>query len=160
MAAPNVKRVLFVDDNPQILSAMSEILRRARYEVSGANDADEALLAFSEKQEGFDVVILNYIMPGKNGLAVARTMKSLRPDVPIILFTGAIWGDIREKAEREGIADEHLPKPATADELFTVLKKVCEKTDTHDGFCVLYCRCRSRQVSSVSNHIPWIPGAV
>ena len=38
-------------------------------------------------------------------------------------------GDIREKAEREGIADEYLPKPATADELFTVLKKVCEKTD-------------------------------
>ena len=54
MAAPNVKRVLFVDDNPQILTAMSEILRRARYEVSGANDADEALVLFREKQEGFD----------------------------------------------------------------------------------------------------------
>lgn len=82
-----MKTLLCVDDNQVALSGWSLYLQMRGYTVLSAANADEGLQLFATQP--ISAVILDYAMPEQNGKAVAALMKRVKPDVPILLFTGA-----------------------------------------------------------------------
>jgi len=97
------RHVLFLDDNETLVSAMVRSLSRRGYRVSGYSSPEEALQAVREKPRSYDVVVSDYIMPGCSGLDVAREVAAVRPDLPVIIFSGHIDEDLRRRARELGV---------------------------------------------------------
>jgi CheY-like chemotaxis protein len=79
--------ILSVDDEPAILVTRHKILENAGYEVLSAEDGEQALHLFASQP--VDLVLLDYVMPGLDGGAVAEQMKRYRKNVPIVLVTAS-----------------------------------------------------------------------
>lgn len=102
------QRVLLIDDQPDVRESVSDMLKALGHNVSVAADGRTALQLV---QNGtFDVVLTDLRMPGMDGLDLAKRLRALRPDVPVVLLTG--WGTFFENSEPEAIAVV-LPKPPT-----------------------------------------------
>lgn len=78
--------LLYVDDNPARLEVVKGRLSQLGYHVLTAANGMDALKLFTENH--VDLAIVDYYMPGMNGDLVAMEMKSLRPAVPVIIFSG------------------------------------------------------------------------
>jgi CheY-like chemotaxis protein len=81
--------ILSVDDEPLILYTRQKILECAGYDVLSAADGEQALHVFSGYSGCIDLVLLDYMMPGRHGGEVAREMKGIRARVPIILVSAS-----------------------------------------------------------------------
>jgi len=82
------KTVLFVDDEPAILSMRRLVFEGLGYSVLTAISGEEALEALHLHQ--VDAVVLDYLMPGMDGEETARRIRKLRADIPIILSSGCL----------------------------------------------------------------------
>jgi CheY-like chemotaxis protein len=82
-----VSCILCIDDEHPDLELRKALLESAGYRVLAASSGREGIQLFRESKEALDAVVLDYWMAGMNGLAVAREMKRLRPQVPIIMLT-------------------------------------------------------------------------
>src|SRR6266850_2017291 len=80
------KNVLVVDDEPIIRQTLKMILRFDGHHAEAAANVDEAMAAMESRK--FDIVFLDYLMPGATGDKVARVMKTKAPEQPIIFVTG------------------------------------------------------------------------
>jgi len=102
-----VSRILVVDDDVTIREGVRDALAREGHEVVTASDGEEALELFAES--AFDLVVTDFAMPRKDGLAVLR---SLRPksSVPVLFLT--VRGEEREKVRvLDAGADDYIVKP-------------------------------------------------
>ncbi|MGB7344183.1 MAG: response regulator [Pirellulaceae bacterium] len=79
------KRILVVDDHPDICASMKDILDDAGFDVNVALDPQEALRQVAE--QSFDLVLLDYQMPGMNGAALFKKIRQIRPDMQAIMIT-------------------------------------------------------------------------
>lgn len=77
--------ILLVDDEDDVLATQRRVLMRLGYRVSAFSDPVTALAAFAKEPERFDIVLTDLVMPGMNGETLAREVRRLRPDCPIIL---------------------------------------------------------------------------
>ena len=85
---PSGERILLVEDE-QLLARMWEgILGYLGYEVSIRSCGQDALETFENSPEAFDLVITDQVMPGLSGTELVGSLRTLRPDIPIILMTG------------------------------------------------------------------------
>ena len=107
------ERVLIVDDEPDIVDTLTLGLERLGYETVGVTDPLEALMAFREAPQAFDVVVTDQVMPGMRGVDLARQMKLIRPDIRIVLCTG-YSDNIDEAIARQAGVDAFHHKPADA----------------------------------------------
>ena len=80
--------MLCIDDHPNALAGWSLYLHQAGYGVLTATDPNEGLELFATRP--VDAVLLDYTMPGMDGPEVARSMKRMKPAVPILLFSGHV----------------------------------------------------------------------
>jgi len=80
--------ILVVDDDPAVLKLMSAMLSLMRYRVVVHGEAEDAVDAFREKPEAFDLVITDITMPRLTGNDVARAVKEARPDIPVLACSG------------------------------------------------------------------------
>jgi CheY-like chemotaxis protein len=80
--------VLCVDDTEEILGFYQDLLGNYGYVVMVAEDGAAALELFQSPLSAIDAVILDYHMPGINGLELAIALKRLEPDLPIIMVSG------------------------------------------------------------------------
>ena len=78
--------LLYVDDDAARREVVSARLRLLGYQVLIASNGQEALLVFSESH--VDLAVVDYYMPGMNGDLVTMAMKHLKPQVPVIIFSG------------------------------------------------------------------------
>ncbi len=103
-------RILVVDDDPDVLDTVLQLLETLGHDVTGFTAAAPALELFTTCS--FDLVISDMGMPGLTGNDVAREAHRQRPDVPVILLTG--WGNHLEAVEDvESSVAEVLAKPVT-----------------------------------------------
>jgi len=104
------RRILFVDDDEAIVNLGQQILSRLGYAVIATNDALDALNAFRRDPKGFDLVVTDMTMPGMTGMELAKELKAIRSDIPVILCTG--YGHVvnHEEDSKMGIR-ERLVKP-------------------------------------------------
>jgi PAS domain S-box-containing protein len=109
-AATPSRRVLVVDDNPQIAQLVQDILEDAGYEVLIANDGSEGLAI--AHREALDLILMDLQMPGLNGVEVTRRLKTdpATRAIPIIALTAQAMPEEREQALAAGL-DDYLTKP-------------------------------------------------
>ena len=116
--------ILVVDDDDGIRSLVKKFLNENNYLVTTADSAEDA----SDKIKiiKFDLIVLDIMMPGKNGLEfVEENKKNL--DTPIILLTAK--GEAKERIEGLEVgADDYLPKPFEPKELILRIKNILDKT--------------------------------
>jgi CheY-like chemotaxis protein len=89
--------IIVVDDEPDILQYIREILRHVNYEVITATSGDQAWTLFEEHQPEIDMVLTDVVMPGSiDGLELAAKIHQVDPSLPVLLVTGALpEGDAR-----------------------------------------------------------------
>ena len=83
-----MKRILIVDDEKVVLDVLERILARLGYSTVVAHSGDTALELYAKEKNFFDLVLLDVLMPGKNGFQIAEEMRRLKPDQRIVLVTG------------------------------------------------------------------------
>jgi DNA-binding NtrC family response regulator len=79
-------RILVIDDEQYIRTALREVLEREGFEVSAAADGRKGLELLED--EGADLVITDIIMPGIDGVATLERIKTAHPDLPVIVISG------------------------------------------------------------------------
>lgn len=129
-------KILVVDDDPDILDVVSTILESQDYEVVTARDGEEGLNKL--KSEKPQVMILDLLMPKKDGFAVIRELKDPRWSkyaiVPILVLTSIREEAARRRYELEtGLelgADDYLEKPIEPAVLLDRVEKLLKKRGT------------------------------
>jgi CheY-like chemotaxis protein len=94
-------RILLADDEEQIRSMLVMLLKAEGWETAEAASGDEALERC--RQESFDVAVLDFMMPGMNGLQVARTLRFEGIRLPTVLFTAYLVDDLKRTCDDLGI---------------------------------------------------------
>jgi PAS domain S-box-containing protein len=110
------QRVLYLDDEKSLVDTTTRMLERLGYQVVGFTRAADAMRAFQENPNGFDLVITDMHMPQASGLQVAVDLLKLRPNLPILLSSGRVTDDLRDRARAAGIS-EILHKPNSMEEI-------------------------------------------
>ncbi|MFH0828223.1 MAG: response regulator [Candidatus Omnitrophota bacterium] len=126
MAEKIKKKILLVDDEPDIVSVTVMRLEASGYEVITAEDGSSGYeLAKSEKP---DLIILDLMLPLMDGYQVCRLLKfdAQYKDIPIIMLTAKSQQEDKEWGEKAG-ADLYMTKPYEAKELLEKIRQLMEK---------------------------------
>lgn len=113
------KRVLLIDDEARVRTSLKMVLEPS-YDIFQAADAQEGLDIF--RKEGPDLVLLDVILPGTDGLAVLQTLRSESKMTPVIMLTGTKSVKTAVDAMKLGAAD-YLSKPFDVEELRIVVNR-------------------------------------
>jgi DNA-binding response OmpR family regulator len=112
-------RILIVDDEDELVSALEERLNLRGFQAKGVTTGEEALAYLADRQ--CDVVLLDVKMPGLSGLEVIKRIKEKTPSPQVILLTGHSSAKDAERGMGLGAFD-YLMKPIKIDELIRVLR--------------------------------------
>jgi len=120
MTETKLLRVLFVDDEEELVSAVVERLEIRGVAARGVTTGVDALRLIDSDE--FDVVVIDVKMPGLGGLGLIRRIKARRPDLQVVLLSG--HGSAEDAAEgmRLGAVD-YLMKPVNIDTLVEILRR-------------------------------------
>jgi DNA-binding NtrC family response regulator len=123
------EEVLVVDDEPQMLIAIHETLRRDGYSITTAGSAREALCRLKERY--YHLVITDVRMPEMTGLDLLKKVKASTPQTPVVLLTA--YGTIQNAVDamKQGAFD-YLLKPFSSDSLETVVRRALDSKPEHD----------------------------
>ena len=117
------ERILIVDDEPFNLELLAQELRDLGYDVERARDGVEALARAESYRP--DLVLLDYMMPGMNGLEVLQEIRKGESDVPVVMITAHGSIDIAVQAMKLG-AQDFIPKPFEPDHIALIVRKALE----------------------------------
>lgn len=117
------RRVLFLDDNEELVSAMVQTLSRQGYRVNGHTIPEAALDAVRADPQAYDVFVSDYKMPRMSGLGVARELSRIRPDLPVIIISGYVDEELQRLARELGVR-RLLYKLHTLDELVDIIDQL------------------------------------
>jgi PAS domain S-box-containing protein len=120
------ERILFVDDEEMQVQTLQHMLERLGYQVIAKTRAPEALDTFKTQPEAFDLVITDQTMPGMTGADLAREVLQIRPDMPVILYTGYSETFDEEQARSIGIREFAL-KPLTVRDMAERIRRALKK---------------------------------
>jgi len=123
------ERILFVDDEQDLVAIGKQILEHLGYHVVTRTSSVEALELFQNKPDKFDLVITDMTMPNMTGLELSEELLRVRPDIPIILCTGFSENVSAESAKRAGIRKFVMKPLVMGDFANTVRKALGHQTD-------------------------------
>lgn len=117
---------LVVEDDPPIRGLVAALLGELGIEARTAADGSEALQVLSSDEAGIRLVITDIAMPGMSGLVLARHVREIRPDVPVLFMSGCSDSTL----EQYGLTDDHvlLRKPFTLQDLMSGIETVVSRT--------------------------------
>ena len=117
--------VMIVDDEAALVALTEETLAQLGYEPVGFKSSAAALRAFQTQPQRFDAVLTDEAMPGITGTELAREVRRLRPDIPIILMSGFRGTQLAARAASSGV-NEVLRKPLQSRELAEAFAHILE----------------------------------
>lgn len=119
-----MKRILFVDDEPNVLSGLRRMLRlmRDQWDMQFATSGPEAL-ALAQNKPGFDVIVSDMRMPGMDGAKLLEEIRRVSPQTVRLVLSGQSDEELTMKAV--GPAHQFLSKPCEADTLINVIQRAC-----------------------------------
>ncbi|NWH03647.1 PAS domain S-box protein [Desulfobacter latus] len=127
--------ILIVDDEEPIVQSSQAILSSLGYSVTGTTSSREALEEIEKKPKFYDLVLTDMTMPEMDGLTLARRIKAISPEIPIVLCTGFSHVLTKEMCRSVGICDL-IMKPMIAGELSKAVNSALNKRpgkETHDA---------------------------
>ena len=119
-SSESVIRIAIVDDDHMLLGVFSSLMKRSNFHTHFFLDAVKALEKISEIKGHYNLVISDIRMPNMDGLEFARKIRSIEPNLPIILMTGYGLALTPEQIEAAGI-HQLLIKPTTIHALGTAV---------------------------------------
>lgn len=116
------KRILIVDDDPNVATVLAESLTRpgGEYVVETANGGEAALQKVKDKK--YTLIITDYMMPDMDGLNLAQSVRKLSPDTRVVLMTAYGSSDLRNAVKTREI-DGYIDKPFTISEIRSIVEK-------------------------------------
>ena len=116
--------LLIVDDDERIRSLLQQFLIQSDYLVSTAENAKQAITLLSAIE--FDLMILDVMMPGQDGISFTAKLRNLKNNTPILLLTAR--GEIEDRIKGlEAGADDYLPKPFEPKELLLRINAILRR---------------------------------
>lgn len=119
----NSQHILIVDDDEPVLTSFKFLLEHFGYLVSDYTNSSEALEAFCVDPSEFELVLIDYNMPGLSGIEMARKIRSIRKDLPIAITSGYIDSELRSQASALGVHDI-IPKPCEIADLKKIVSRL------------------------------------
>ncbi len=123
----DLRHILVVDDDRRLRELLHRYLSDNGFLVTSARDATEARNL--QKGMAFDLIVLDVMMPGESGLELARSLREMRNNVPILMLTA-----MGEPSDRigglEAGADDYLPKPFEPRELLLRIRTILRRATT------------------------------
>lgn len=123
--APNTvrKKILWVDDEIDSLKPHILFLQKKGFEVTGVMSGDDAVEAVGK--DVFDLVLLDEMMPGKDGLTTLEEIKDLHPHLPVVMVTKSEEESLMDEAIGQKI-DDYLVKPVIPSQILLVIKRILD----------------------------------
>ncbi|MBO2008763.1 response regulator transcription factor [Hymenobacter negativus] len=118
-------RILYAEDDPNLGFVTRDNLERRGYHLTHCADGAEALATF--ERQPFDLCLLDVMLPGLDGLALARRIRALSPRVPILFLSARALGEDRITGLRTG-ADDYITKPFSLEELVLRMEVFLKRT--------------------------------
>lgn len=120
------KKILVVDDEPQLLEMIQMFLEIKGFEVIAANNGPEGLTKATAKKPG--LILLDIMMPNMDGLEVLRKLKddAETKNIPVVMLTGKSESKFMFRTQELGAVD-YIIKPFDSKELLAVVNKYCVK---------------------------------
>jgi DNA-binding NtrC family response regulator len=114
--------ILLVDDDVELLKALTKVLEKDGYAVFAHSSANDAIRFVNESKQRFDLVITDVSMPGMKGTTFLSAVKTAFPKVPVIIITAfGDWGQYMDTL-RNGAFD-YLNKPLDKDQLLDAVRR-------------------------------------
>ena len=120
---PSQKKILIVDDEEDVRLFLADFIMERDYRVDTAGDGEEAVAKFEKGK--YDLVFLDIMMPGMDGIACLEKIKKLSPSTPVIMIT-ALKDEGRMNAAKKLGAAQYVVKPFSLNYLETELLKLLE----------------------------------
>ena len=114
-----------IDDEDAVLQIVKRILELLGYFVITQNNGLDALALFKEKSNYFDLVITDMTMPKMTGVQLARELKAIREEIPIIICTGFSEQLDKKKADALGLQG-YISKPVLINEISETIRSVLD----------------------------------
>jgi two-component system OmpR family response regulator len=122
-------KILLVEDDPNLSAVLSDYLEMLEYSTTQAVDGEEGLVKF--RQDNFDLCILDVMLPKKDGFSLAKDIREINEQVPVVFLTARGQNDDRIAGFRVG-CDDYITKPFSSEELAlrieAILKRCMNRT--------------------------------
>ena len=126
MAHSEKYQILIADDEIAITEGLSALLELEGYQTQTCNDGNKAVHLIEE--HAFDLLLVDLMMPGKSGLDVLKTVRTMRPETEVIIITGK--GSIANAVEAiKSGAYDYLTKPVDGNRLRAIIRRALERKD-------------------------------
>jgi two-component system alkaline phosphatase synthesis response regulator PhoP len=124
---PNQAHILLVEDEKSLSETLSLNLSLEKYQVTVAENGDQALATFKRDPSNFDLVLLDVMLPGTNGYELCRVFKNIQPAIPVIFLTAKNQLADKVAGLRLG-ADDYITKPFDLEELLLRISNLLKRT--------------------------------
>ncbi len=126
-----MKRILFVEDDRTFLMTMVSALESENFKIDTAENGNEGFRTAIEEKH--DLIILDWVLPGMNGIDVCRKLRAYGKQTPIIILSGKKKEEIDKVLGLELGADDYLIKPFGAKELIARIHAILRRTAPKEG---------------------------
>lgn len=123
--------ILFVDDEPLVVTVVRKILERAGYRLVTAEGADEAETLFERHAEEIDLLVTDVVMPGRNGRELYECLRAKCPELPVVFVSGYVNDPLLTETMHDAERQQLVEKPFRAARLLSVVERVLHHTSTH-----------------------------
>ncbi|MBQ9989780.1 MAG: response regulator [Lachnospiraceae bacterium] len=123
--------ILVVDDDKRMRKAVMDFLATGGYRMLAAGDGEEAWDSFQKNKESIELILLDIMMPGKDGMAVLRKIR-MESEIPVILLTAKDRETDQITGFRQG-ADDYITKPFSPALLEARVESVLKRTKRESG---------------------------
>src|SRR5436309_1046132 len=144
-------RIAVIEDEPAIRRGVADALRFADYDVAEAADGAAGLETALRRH--VDLVLLDLLLPKRDGLEVLSELRRLRPTLPVIILTARGSEDDRVRGLKLG-ADDYVVKPFSARELLARVEAVLRRTP-HRGRAVAAARLGHARIDFERREVHW-----
>jgi len=119
------RHIVYIDDDEAMVLLVTRLLERQGFRVSGYSNPNEAITALRADPAVFDLVVSDYNMPGMSGLDVAREVRLLRADLPVVIASGFVDEELQTQAAAAGV-HEVICKANAVDEFCAIVQRLAQ----------------------------------
>jgi len=124
-----VKRILIVDDDKVVVESAKRVLEEEGFQVETALSGEDAVNMVG--RIAFDLLLIDLMMPGQDGISVSQETSRLRPETQVILMSGYATAESAAEGLKAG-AKAFIAKPFTPDELLDSVKRVLGESSSRE----------------------------